>query len=197
MPTKKTAAADFPTLAFPTPRAFADWLAAHHATVPGVWVKFAKTASGITSVRYAEALETALCWGWIDGQSKRIDDDWYLQKFTPRAVRSIWSKINCARATALVDAGTMQPPGLAEIERAKRDGRWDRAYDSPATATVPDDLATALAKNRKASAFFAGLDSQNRYAILHRIQTVKKAETRARRIAEFVAMLTRGEKLHS
>lgn len=196
MSTNKTSTSDLPTRPFVTQQAFADWLAEHHATSAGLWISFAKIPSGIPSIRYAEALEVALCWGWIDGQSRRVDETWYVQKFTPRRARSLWSKINCARATALIAAGTMQAPGLAEVERAREDGRWARAYDSPSAATVPDDLASALAKNTRASAFFAGLDSRNRYAILHRIQTVKKPETRARRIAEFVKMLTRREKLH-
>jgi uncharacterized protein YdeI (YjbR/CyaY-like superfamily) len=193
---RKNIAAEFPILEFPTARAFTDWLAEHHATADGVWIRFAKKASGIASITYAEALEEALCFGWIDGQSKRLDDVWYLQKFTPRRARSIWSKINCARATALMDAGRMKPAGIAEVERAQKDGRWERAYDSPSRATVPDDLAAALAKNRRASAFFATLDSRNRYAILHRVQTAKKPETRARRITDFVAMLARREKLY-
>jgi uncharacterized protein YdeI (YjbR/CyaY-like superfamily) len=138
----------------------------------------------------------ALCWGWIDGQSRRIDDTWYVQKFTPRGARSLWSKTNCTRATALIAAGRMKPAGLAEVDRARQDGRWARAYDSPSRATVPDDLASALVKNARASAFFAGLDSRNRYAILHRVQTAKKPETRARRIAQFVKMMARREKLY-
>ncbi len=196
MPTKKTTTADLPTLPFVTQQAFADWLAEHHGTSAGLWIRFAKIPSGIASIRYDEALESALCWGWIDGQSRRVDETWYVQKFTPRRARSLWSKINCARATALIATGRMRASGLAEVERAKEDGRWDRAYDSPSAATVPEDLATALEANPRASAFFVGLDSRNRYAILHRIQTVKKPETRARRIAEFVKMLTRREKLH-
>jgi uncharacterized protein YdeI (YjbR/CyaY-like superfamily) len=161
-----------------------------------VWIKTAKAKSGIASINYAQALEAALCWGWIDGQSRRIDEDWYVQKFTPRAARSMWSKINCGKAAALIASGKMKPPGLAEVERAKKDGRWARAYDSWSGAQVPDDLTDALKRNKRASAFFAGLDSRNRYAILHRIQTVKKPETRARRIAEFVRMLARREKLY-
>jgi uncharacterized protein YdeI (YjbR/CyaY-like superfamily) len=196
MPTKKTSTSDLPTLPFATSRAFADWLAENHATSRGVWLRLAKTASGIASIKYAEAVETALCWGWIDGQARRIDETWYVQKFTPRGTRSIWSKINCAKATALIESGRMKPAGLAEVERAKQDGRWARAYDSPSNATVPDDLAVALAENARAAAFFIGLDSRNRYAVLHRIQTAKKPETRARRIAEFVAMMARGEKLY-
>jgi uncharacterized protein YdeI (YjbR/CyaY-like superfamily) len=196
MPTKKTSTPDLPTLPFATARAFADWLAENHATSAGVWLRLAKKASGIASIKYAEAVEIALSWGWIDGQARRIDETWYVQKFTPRGTRSIWSKINCAKATALIASGTMKPAGLAAVERAKQDGRWDRAYDSPSNATVPDDLATALAGNAAAASFFIGLDSRNRYAILHRIQTAKKPETRARRIAEFVDMLARGGKLY-
>ena len=197
MPTKKkTSTPELPTLPFATSRAFADWLAENHATSRGLWLRLAKTASGIGSIKYPEAVETALCWGWIDGQARRIDDTWYVQKFTPRGARSIWSKINCAKATALIESGKMKPAGLAEVERAKEDGRWARAYDSPSNATVPDDLAVALGRDARASAFFLGLDSRNRYAILHRVQTAKKPETRGRRIAEFVAMLGRGEKLY-
>ncbi len=196
MTTRKTTTPELPTLTFETPGAFAEWLAEHHATSAGLWIRFAKIPSGIASIRYSDALEIALCWGWIDGQSRRVDETWYVQRFTPRRARSMWSKINCARATALIDAGKMQKPGLAEVDRAREDGRWARSYDSPSTATVPDDLVAALAKNAMAAAFFAGLDSRNRYAILHRIQTVKKPETRARRIAEFVKMLSRHEKLH-
>ncbi|MGH7720327.1 MAG: YdeI/OmpD-associated family protein [Gemmatimonadaceae bacterium] len=197
MPRKKTSAPDLPILPFATSGTFQGWLAEHHATSRGLWIKVAKTASGIASITYPEAVEVALCWGWIDGQARRIDETWYVQKFTPRGARSLWSRINCAKATALIAAGKMQPAGLAEVERAKHDGRWARAYDSPSKATIPDDLAAALARNTRASAFFAGLDSRNRYAILHRVQTAKKPETRARRIAEFVKMLARREKLYS
>ncbi len=196
MATRKTSTPEFPTHEFATGGAFGAWLAEHHATADGVWIRFAKKGSGVASATYLEALEEALCWGWIDGQARRVDDVWYVQKFTPRRARSIWSKINCERVTALIEAGRMRPAGVAEIERAKRDGRWERAYDSPSRATVPDDLAAALAKNKRASAFFADLDSRNRYAILHRIQTAKKPETRARRITDFVAMLARHERIH-
>ena len=196
MAKNKTSAPDLPTLPFETPRAFANWLAKNHATSSGVWIKVAKAASGIASINYAGALEVALCWGWIDGQSRRIDDTWYVQKFTPRGARSLWSKINCAKATALIAAGKMKPAGLAEVDRARQDGRWARAYDSPSVATVPDDLAAALTRNARASAFFAGLDSRNRYAILHRVQTAVKPETRARRIAQFVKMMARRDKLY-
>jgi uncharacterized protein YdeI (YjbR/CyaY-like superfamily) len=196
MAASKPQRSELPTLAFATQRAFATWLSKHHASADGLWIKMAKAKSGIESINYQEALELALCWGWIDGQSRRVDDTWFVQKFTPRRARSMWSKINRERVIALIAAGKMKPPGLAEIERAKQDGRWDRAYDSPSRATPPEDLQAALAKNRKAAAFFAKLDSVNRYAILHRVQTAKKPETRARRIAKFVEMLAHHEKLH-
>jgi uncharacterized protein YdeI (YjbR/CyaY-like superfamily) len=185
-----------PTRSFATVRGWDAWLAKNHARSRALWIKIAKKASGIRSITYAEAVETALCWGWIDGQARRIDETWYVQKFTPRGARSVWSKINCAKAAALIRAGKMKAAGLAEIERAKRDGRWARAYDSPSRATVPDDLAAALVRNARARAFFDGLDSHNRYAILHRVQTAKKPETRARRIAQFVTMLAHREKLY-
>jgi len=196
MAASKPQPSELSTLPFATRRAFSAWLAKHHASAPGVWVKLAKAKSGIESITYPEAVEVALCWGWIDGQSRRIDETWFVQRFTPRRARSMWSKINRDRVTALIAAGKMKPAGLAEIERAKQDGRWDRAYDSPSRATPPDDLQAALAKNRKAAAFFAKLDATNRYAVLHRVQTATTPETRARRIARFVAMLARHEKLH-
>jgi uncharacterized protein YdeI (YjbR/CyaY-like superfamily) len=195
--TTKPSPTELPIKPFRDGKAWGTWLARNHASATGVWIKFAKKASGIASIDYATALEHALCWGWIDGQARSFDETWYLQRFTPRGRRSIWSKINCGKALALIEAGKMQPAGLAEVERAKQDGRWDRAYDSPKNATVPDDLAAALAKKPKAKKFFDTLDSQNRYAILHRIQVVKKPETRAKRIAEFVAMCAEGRKLHS
>jgi uncharacterized protein YdeI (YjbR/CyaY-like superfamily) len=141
-------------------------------------------------------LETALCFGWIDAQKKPENADAWLQRFTPRGKRSIWSKINCEKATALLACGRMKDSGLKEMERAKADGRWERAYDSPGSATIPEDFQTALDKSAKAKAFYANLESRNRYAILFRIQTVKKAATRARKIAEFIAMLERHEKIH-
>jgi len=172
------------------------WLAANHASSDGVWIKFAKKASGIPTVVYAEAVEEALIHGWIDGQAKRVDDDFYMQRFTPRRAQSRWSKINRAKAEKLIAEGRMAPAGLAEVERARADGRWDRAYDSPTTATVPDDLRAALDAEPAAAERFEALDGNNRYAILHRIQDAKRAETRARRIAQFVAMLARGETLY-
>ena len=185
-----------PTLSFATPRAFSDWLADHHASSRGIWLRLAKKASGTASITYAEAVDVALSWGWIDGQKQRADESSWLQKFTPRGARSAWSKINREKALALIDAGAMQPSGLAEVERAQQDGRWDAAYDPPSRATVPEDLEAALAKSPRAAAFFAMLDARNRYAVLWRVQTAKKAETRQKRIAELVAMLARGEKVH-
>jgi uncharacterized protein YdeI (YjbR/CyaY-like superfamily) len=189
-------APELPTLRFTSARVFSSWLAKNHDQAPGLWLEFAKKGSDVASVTYAEAVEVALCWGWIDGQAQSIDERCYRQRFTPRAVRSLWSKINRERVAKLNADGTMQPAGLAEIERAKGDGRWDRAYDSPRSATVPDDLDAALAKNEQAAAFFATLSASNRYAILHRLQIAKKPETRARRIATVIAMLSRGEKLY-
>ncbi len=189
-------AAELPTLSFAGPRAFSDWLADHHASSRGIWLRLAKKASGAASITYAEAIEVALAWGWIDGQKRRGDEASWLQRFTPRAARSVWSKINREKALALIEAGAMQPAGRAEVERAKRDGRWDAAYDPASRATVPDDLQAALAQNARAAAFFATLDATNRYAVLWRVQTAKKAETRQKRIAGLVAMLARGEKVH-
>jgi uncharacterized protein YdeI (YjbR/CyaY-like superfamily) len=179
---------------FRTRAAWAKWLDAHHGDEAGIWLKFAKKGTGVTTVSYAEALEVALCYGWIDAMVKRLDDTYYLQRFTPRRTRSKWSKLNREAATRLIEAGLMQPPGLAEVERAKADGRWDAAYDSPSTATVPDDLERALRRNKKAREFFATLSASNRYSILYRIRDAKRPETRARRIAQFVEMLARREK---
>jgi uncharacterized protein YdeI (YjbR/CyaY-like superfamily) len=185
-----------PTLSFAGPEAFAEWLAQHHASSPGVWLKLAKKGASMTSVSYAEAIEVALCWGWIDGQKQGHGERHWLQKFTPRGVRSLWSKINRDKATALIGKKKMMAPGLAEVERAQRDGRWEAAYDSPKSSTVPADLQAALDGNARARRAWATIDSANRYAILWRVQTAKKAETRARRIAGLVAMLGRGELLH-
>jgi uncharacterized protein YdeI (YjbR/CyaY-like superfamily) len=193
---KKTPAEETPIIAFAKPRDWADWLSKNHASSRGLWLKLAKKDSGIESINYAQALDVALAWGWIDGQKNRFDDTAWLQKFTPRGPRSIWSKINRDKALALIEAGEMKPPGLEQIERAKRDGRWEAAYDSPSRAAVPEDLSAALAANPRAAAFFSTLNAANRYAVLFRVHTAKKAETRARRIAQFVEMLTRHEKLH-
>ena len=183
-------------VSFPSRRAWERWLTEHHASSSGVWLKIAKKASGARSVSYPEALEVALCFGWIDGQGNKLDDGHWLQRFTPRRARSRWSKRNVGLATALIERGEMKPAGLGEVERAKADGRWDAAYDAPSTATVPDDLRRALDKNKRAREFFASLDSRNRYAILYRVQDAKKPETRARRIEKFVAMLADHDKLY-
>lgn len=184
------------TRSFATAKAWDAWLRKQHAKSSGIWMKIAKKGSATRSIGYPEALDGALAWGWIDAQKKGLDDDWWVQRFTPRGPRSIWSKINREKALVLVEQGKMQPAGLAAIERAKENGQWERAYDGQKNAKVPDDLAAALDANKKAKAFFATLDSPNRYAILHRIHLAKKEETRARRIAKFVEMLAKGEKLH-
>ena len=191
-----TPVSDYPIVLFADRTAFRAWLSAHHASQPGLWLRIAKAASPLQSVTYAEALDLALCFGWIDGQKRRHDADSFLQKFTPRRQRSAWSKRNREHVERLIAAGEMHPAGLAAVAAAKADGRWDRAYDSPGTVTVPDDLQAALDEHPEASAFFGTLTGTNRYAILYRIQTAVKPETRARRIAEFVAMLERKETLH-
>ena len=189
-------ASDYPIVLFADRIALREWLSAHHASQPGLWLRIAKAASPLMSVTYAEALDIALCFGWIDGQKKSYDADSFLQKFTPRRKRSPWSKRNREHVARLIAAGEMHPAGLAAVEAAKADGRWDRAYDSPGTVTVPDDFQAALDEHPRAKAFFETLKGTNRYAILYRIQTAVKPETRARRIAEFVAMLQRRETLH-
>jgi uncharacterized protein YdeI (YjbR/CyaY-like superfamily) len=187
---------DLPIVSFTSAEAWAGWLGEQHAASGGVWLKIAKAGSGLPTVTYSEALDAALCFGWIDGQKGRFDDSSWLQRFGPRTPRSRWSKINRDRAEALIAGGQMRPAGLRAIEQAKADGRWDAAYDSSRTAAVPEDLERELAGNAAAREFFATLNSQNRYAILYRIQEAKKPETRARRIEKFVAMLANGEKIY-
>ena len=181
---------------FASQKQWAAWLAKQHDASVGVWLKLAKKDSGIASVTYDEAVDVALCYGWIDGQKKGFDDKYWLQKFTPRGQKSIWSKINTEKAERLIASGEMKRAGLKAVEAAKQDGRWDAAYASQKNSTVPEDLQAALHENQKARDFFARLNSTNRYAILFRIQTAKKPETRARRIRQFVEMLERGEKLY-
>ena len=193
---KKATTVELPVLPFANPRAWDAWLASNHASSRGIWMKLAKKATGVASVTYLEALEVALAWGWIDGQKQSHDDSAWLQKFTPRGPKSLWSKINREKALALIAAGKMHAAGRAEVERAQKDGRWDDAYDPPRTAQVPEDLARALAANARANKAFAALDGRNRYAVLWRVQTAKRPETRARRIEDLVALLARGEKLH-
>jgi len=196
MKASKSTDNEIPTLLFPKQKDWADWLRKNHAKSSGVWLKLAKKRSGSQSVSYADALEIALCYGWIDGQKKSYDESFWLQKFTPRGAKSIWSKINKAKAGELIKSGRMKPAGINAVERAKQDGRWDAAYDSPSVSTVPPDFQARLNKSAKAKAFFATLNSANRYAILFRIQTAKKAETRSRKIEQFIEMLERKEKLH-
>ena len=185
-----------PTLSFAAQENWAAWLEKNHATSSGVWLRLAKAAAKESTVTYMQAIEVALCYGWIDGQKKPDNEQYWLQRFTPRTSKSIWSKINKEKAIALIDAGSMQHAGMQEVERARKDGRWEAAYASAKNATVPEDLQAALDANSKAKAFFATLNSQNRYAILFRIQNVKKAETRAKKISTYIEMLAKGEKLH-
>jgi uncharacterized protein YdeI (YjbR/CyaY-like superfamily) len=187
---------ELPVIPFAAQAAWQKWLEANHESAGGLWIKFAKKASGIETMVYAEALDVALCFGWIDGQVNRSDDDWYLQRFTPRRARSRWSQINRDKAEALIEKGLMQPAGLREIERAKADGRWEAAYASPSKIEVPEDLRAALAANPAATEEFEQLNANNRYAILYRVHDAKRADTRARRIERFVAMLARGERIH-
>lgn len=183
-------------MAFPTQAKFRAWLDKNHAKAPEIWVKFAKKGSGIKSVNYQDAVEVALCYGWIDGLVRKLDDDYYVQRFTPRRPKSKWSKINRAKVEQLIKAGKMKPAGFAEVERAKADGRWNAAYASPSTMDVPDDLRRELEKNPRARGFFETLNKSNRYAVLYQIHDAKRPETRARRIKKFVEMFDEGKKLY-
>ncbi len=185
-----------PIMSFETQQDWERWLTEHHTNTEGIWLKIAKKETGIPSVSYAEALESAICYGWIDGQKASFDGTYWLQKFTPRRPKSIWSKVNCDKATALIAEGRMQPAGLQQMELAKADGRWDVAYESQSKITIPADFQRELDKNQKAMDFFSTLDSTNRYAILFRIQTAKKPETRSARIHKFIEMLAQNEKIH-
>ncbi|MEV4416764.1 YdeI/OmpD-associated family protein [Catellatospora sp. NPDC049609] len=189
-------AAEIPTLSFASADEFEQWLAAQPAGSPGVWLKLARKLPGVVALDYPQALDVALCHGWIDGQKTGLDGTHWLQKFTPRRARSRWSKVNREKVAALIEQGRMRPAGLAEIERAKADGRWEAAYDGMRTAEVPADLAEALAAHPDAARFFDTVSRSNRYAILHRVHEAKRPETRARRIARFVAMLAEGRTLH-
>lgn len=186
---------ELPIQPFAGKKKWADWLAKQHAKSPGVWLKLAKKGSAISSVTYEEALEVALCYGWIDGQKKGFDDQYWLQKFTPRGPKSIWSKINTEKAERLIANSEMQPAGLQAVEAAKRDGRWAAAYASQKNITIPEDFRSVLDRNPKAREFFETLKSAERYSFLFRIQTAKKPETRAKRIRQFIGMLEKGEKI--
>jgi uncharacterized protein YdeI (YjbR/CyaY-like superfamily) len=187
---------DLPVEELASANAWERWLARNHATSPGLWLKIAKKGTGTTTVDITDAIEIALCYGWIDGLRHKHDDVYFRQRFTPRKPRSRWSQINRDRAEALIAAGRMQPAGQAEVDAAKADGRWDAAYAGSRTMEVPDDLTRALRRNTKARRAFEALDSRNRFAILYRIHDAKRAETRARRIEQFVTMLEEGRTLH-
>src|SRR6266498_4533161 len=186
---------DLPLLPFENKKRWTDWLAKQHDKSAGVWLKLSKKDSGIPSITYEEALDVALCYGWIDGQKKGFNDKFWLQKFTPRGPKSIWSKINTEKAEKLIASGKMQPAGLKAIELAKQDGRWDAAYESQKTISVPEDFQAALDKSQKAQAFFATLNSVNRYAILFRVHNARRPETRQKRIQQLIEMLERNEKV--
>jgi uncharacterized protein YdeI (YjbR/CyaY-like superfamily) len=186
---------DLPVLPFASKHAWEEWLEANHESADGVWIKMAKKGSGIETVTHPEAIDVALCFGWIDGQRTGLDDVWFLQRFTPRRPRSKWSQINREKAEALIADGAMRAAGLREVERAKADGRWEAAYPGARAIEVPDDLRVALDANPAAREFFETLTGSSRYAVLYRIHDAKRPETRARRIEKFVAMLARGETL--
>ncbi len=187
---------DLPVVGFADSGAWESWLAEQHALSPGVWLKIAKKGSGAPGVSYPEALEVALCYGWIDGQKGTLDDEYWLQRFTPRRPGGRWSKINTDKAAELIETGRMQPAGMREVELAREDGRWDAAYAGQRTAGVPEDLERELANSDAAREFFATLSGANRYAILHRIGDAKRPETRAKRIAKYVAMLAAHETIY-
>jgi uncharacterized protein YdeI (YjbR/CyaY-like superfamily) len=187
---------DLPVLGFPDQAALEAWLEAESATAPGLYVKLAKKSAGVPSVSYAELVESCLCFGWIDGRSNRLDEDFYLQRITPRRARSVWSQKNVDAVEALTLAGRMRPGGLAAVDGARADGRWERAYAGSATITVPDDLAAALAAQPAAQKEFEALDGANRYAVLWRVHTAASDATRARRIAALVQMLAEGRRIH-
>lgn len=187
---------DLEVIAFSSREDFVQWLEAEHDESPGIWMKIAKKASGIPTIDYVEAIEVALCFGWIDGQRNKLDDDYFLQRFTPRRPKSPWSDINRQRVARLIEAREMRPAGLAQVESAKADGRWEAAYSPQKIAEVPEDLQEALEANPPAAAFFATLTSRNRYAIIYQIEEAKKPETRAARIAKYVAMLSENKKLY-
>src|SRR5262245_25768743 len=191
-----TKSVELSILPFANKKKWADWLAKQHTKSAGMWLKLAKKNTGIASVTYEEALDVALCYGWIDGQKGSFDEKYWLQKFTPRGPKSIWSKINTEKVERLIKSGEMMPAGLKAIEAAKTDGRWDAAYASQKNIGVPEDFQAALDKNKKAKAFFDTLKGSERYSFLFRIQTAKKAETRVKRIQQFVEMLERNEKFH-
>jgi uncharacterized protein YdeI (YjbR/CyaY-like superfamily) len=191
-----TKSPDLKVLPFKTAKAFGSWLQKNHAKSSSIWLQFFKKGSGIKTITYAEALDEALCWGWIDSQSKSFDDKSYLQRFGPRKTKSMWSKLNREHIARLTKEGRMQPAGLKEVASAKKDGRWDSAYDSPKNMQVPPDFLKALKKDKKTYAFFLTLNKANVYAIAWRLQTAKKPETRERRKKALLDMLAQSKKLH-
>ena len=188
--------ANLPILLFDTPRQWEEWLGMHHARPQGVWLKFAKKGTGVSTISYAEALDVALCYGWIDARKRSCDETFWLQQFTPRRPKSVWSKVNTEHVARLIEGGRMTPAGQKEIDAAKADGRWDAAYQSQSDFTLPDDFQAELEQHPEARAFFETLNKVNRYAIYHRIVTANKPETRRARIEKFIAMLAAHEKLH-
>ncbi|QHW29561.1 bacteriocin-protection protein [Paenibacillus rhizovicinus] len=188
--------AELPLLFVADQPSFQEWLANNHDASPGIRLQIAKKNTGVVSVSYDEALECALCYGWVDSQKEKYDDRMWVQRFTPRRAKSIWSKVNKDKAELLIANGRMKPSGFAAIEAAKTNGQWDKAYESQSIATLPDDFAAELERNSQAKAFYETLDRQNKYAMLFRIQNVKKPETRAKRIQQFVTMLEKGEKIY-
>ncbi|MDE3058381.1 MAG: YdeI/OmpD-associated family protein [Bacteroidota bacterium] len=187
---------DAPIILFKHQKEWAAWLKKNHAATPGIWMRFYKKNAGAHSITHEEALDEALCYGWIDGQLQKYDEHSWLQKFTPRRAKSIWSKKNAERAEQLIKLGKMKPAGLQEIEKAKADGRWERAYDSPGRMTFPDDFLKKLSRNKKTSEFFESLNRANKYAIAWRLQTAKKPETREKRMTHILEMLSQGKKFH-
>ena len=185
-----------PIIAFETDEIFETWLETNHASSTGIWLKIFKKNSGVQTISYAQALDEALCFGWIDGQKKSFDEKAFLQKFCPRRPKSIWSKINIGHVERLSEEKRMRPAGMKAVEQAKEDGRWVQAYDSPSKMTIPDDFLTALSKNKKAELFFKTLNKANLFAIGFRLQTAKKQETRDKRMKDIIDMLSRGEKFH-
>jgi uncharacterized protein YdeI (YjbR/CyaY-like superfamily) len=188
--------ADLQIMSFELPKEWQYWLEQNHNSSKGIWIRFFKKASGTQTISYAEALDEALCFGWIDGQSKSYGEESYIQKFTPRRPKSIWSKRNIEHIARLEKEGRMRAAGLREAEAAKSDGRWEQAYDSPSNLTMPEDFLNELSKNKEAFTFFEGLNRANKYAIGWRLQTAKKAETREKRMRAILEMLSRGEKFH-
>lgn len=187
---------DLPILSFESREAWRSWLAAQHTQAPGLWIRLYKKGSDLPSITYAEALDEALCYGWIDSTKNKYDADSFLQRFSPRKARSLWSKVNREHVARLIEAGKMQPAGMEAIAEAKRNGQWEAAYDSPSQSGVPGDFQAVLDQHPEARTFFEGLNKTNRYAFCFRIQTAKKPETRARRIEWALEMLLRQEKLH-